>query len=162
MQEPVSNFEVDRKCAMLTLLRGGDPSLTISISYTTVGNSARPDEHYVPVNGTIRFDPDQNTSTLTVPLLANEDSSEVGFSVRLLPDEAAQSTDLLPRVAEPSEASVVILNTPVTGVLFPDNPVLVSLLTNGSYATGSTLFYNAPVVCVDVSNFNINVRRHYI
>ena len=150
VQEPLSNFEVDRRCVSLTLLRSGDLAHSFTISYTTVAGSARPGEHYVPVNGTIQFDPDEDMHTLSVPILANEDSSEVSFRVRLLTDVVVEPTDSLPRAAEPSEASVVIMNTPITGVLFPDEPIVVSLLANGSYATGPSLLYNAPVVCVDV------------
>lgn len=156
VQEPLSNFDVDERYAVLTLLRGGDLSNPFAASYRTLKDSAQPGVHYTPVNGTIHFDANEDIGTLTVPILASSDYLEVSFRVQLLTDVPVRSTNSLPRQAEePSEADVVILNTPVTGVLFPDNPVVVSLLPNGSYATGTTLFYNAPITCIDVSTFDL-------
>lgn len=154
VQEPLSNFDVDKRYAVLTVLRGGDLSNPFSTSYTTVEDSAQPGVHYTSVNGTISFDADEDIRNLTVPILASRDMLEVSFRVQLLNDVPVQSTNsLLQQDVEPTEANVVIVNTPVTGVLFPDNPVVVSLLPNGSYATGTTLFYNAPVICIDVSGY---------
>ena len=156
VQEPLSNFDVDRRCVILTLLRGGDLSLSVTISYMTIEDSARPGEHYVPVEGTIRFEPNEHAHNLTVPILSSEDSSDVSFRVTLQTNETARPTNgdrPLPRVAEPSEARVVVVNTPLTGVLFPDVPRVVSLLPNGSYATDTPLYYNAPIICVDVRTY---------
>ena len=153
VQEPLPNFEVDRKCVTLTLLRGGDLSNSVTIHYTTMEDTARPGEHYVAVNGSIQFERHEQAHNLTVPILSSEDPSDVSFMVTLTNNEA--NGDALPRIAEPSETSVVIVNTPLTGVLFPDLPRVVSLLPNGTYATGTPLFYNAPVVCVDVRTHNI-------
>ena len=118
-----------------------------TISYTTVAGSATPGGHYVPVNGTVQFEPAEEARNITVPILANEDSIDVSFRVQLL----TNITSNLRLPTAENEATVVIVNTPLTGVLFPDRPVVQSLLPNGSYATGTTLYYNAPVVCVDVS-----------
>ena len=153
VQEPLSNFEVDRRCALLTLNRSGDTSGPSSVAYTTLGGSARPGEHFVGVSGTVLFEPGEETRNITVPILASEDSRQVSFSVRLL-GNVTTPPGAAPRpatTAEQEEASVVILNTPVAGVLFPDRPVVLSLLPDGTYATGHALYYNAPVVCVDVS-----------
>ena len=151
---------MDERHAVLTLLRGGDLSNPFTASYTTVNDSAQPGIHYRPVNGTVHFNANVDVQTLNVPILASSDHWEVSFRVQLLTDMPVRSTNSLPRQAEePREADVVILNTPVTGVLFPDNPIVVSLLPNGSYATGTTLFYNAPVICIDVSSY-LYVRYH--
>lgn len=157
VQEPISNFEVDRRCAILTLQRGGDISKSLTVSYTTLQDSARPGEHYVPVNGTVHFQPAELTRNLTVPILASEDSHEVSFEVKLLTN-ATVFDDHFPlsmteeeEEEEQTKASVIILNTPLIGVLFPDKPVVVSLLPDGSYSTDTSLYYNSPLVCVDVS-----------
>ena len=154
VQEPLSNFEVDRRCALLTLQRGGDTSSPSTAAYTTLGGSALPGEHYVPVNGTVRFEPGEEVMNITVPILASEDSRQVSFTVRLLENMTMASDGSAPLLAvtgEQNEARVVILNTLLTGVLFPDRPVVLSLLPDGTYATGSSHYYNAPVVCIDVS-----------
>ena len=162
VQEPLSNFPVDRRCAELTLLRGGDTSLSLVISYTTLAGSARPGEHYVPVNGTVHFEPREETRNITVPILASEDSREVSFMVRLVGTNLTTPTENDLQIPPPSviateeeerrsEGTVVILNTPLTGVLFPDKPVVMSLLPEGLYPDEVSLYFNAPLVCVDVS-----------
>ena len=153
VQEPISNFDVDQRYALLTLQRGGDTSGPATATYTTLADSAHPGEHYLPVNGTVLFEAGQETRNITIPILASKDSRQVSFTVRLLGNVTTptNSAPLLAVVMEQNEASVVILNTPLTGVLFPDRPAVLSLLPNGTYGTGSSLYYNAPVVCVDVS-----------
>ena len=153
VQEPISNFEVDQRYAILSLRRSGDTSGPSAVAYITLGGSAEPEEHFIPINGTSLFEPGDKTKNITIPILASEDSLEVSFTVRLLSNVATSpgSAPAPALVSERDEAIVVILNTPVAGVLFPDRPVVVSLLPNGSFATESSLYFNAPVVCIDVS-----------
>lgn len=153
VQEPLSNFEVDQRYAILSLRRSGDTSGLSTVAYITLADSALPGEHYVPVNGTVQFEPGDETRNITIPLLASEDSHQVSFTVRLLGNATTHPSSAPPPavVLEQDEANVVVLNTPVAGVLFPDRPVVLSLLPNGSFATGSTLYYNAPLICIDVS-----------
>ena len=168
-QEPLSNFEVDKLWATLTLLRGGDNSCSFTVSYTTVEGSARPGQNYVSVNGTVRFESGEDTKNITIALLASEASSEVRFSVVLsahvtAPPAAAAATstsDCQLVTSEPDETTVVIANTPRTGVLFPDRPVVVSLLPDGSYATGSPLYYNTPAICIDVSIIDMHTYETF-
>ena len=147
IQEPLSNFDVDRRCANLTVVRGGDLSTNFTLSYVTKAGSATPNRDYIAVNGTAHFDAEQDSLLINVPILANEEHVHlqwVNFTVHLMAQPPV-------RVIEPQKVVISIFNTPVTGVLFPAQPVLASLAGNGTYLTGERLFYDAPVVCVDVS-----------
>lgn len=150
VQEPLSNFEIDRRCVVLTIRRSGDTSVTSTVAYTTLGDSAVPSVHYVPVNGTIQFEPGEETRNITVPVLASDDSNSINFTVRLKATPPG-STHRPAAIGKRNEANVDIINTPVVGVLFPDLPTVVSLLPDGTFATGDSLYYNAPIVCIDVS-----------
>jgi len=60
--------------AVVTVLRTGGAQGTISINYSTVGNSAASGVDFTPVSGTLTFAPNESSKNISIPLIKDTNS----------------------------------------------------------------------------------------
>ena len=146
MQEPLSEFPPDRTFAILPVTRAGDLSLPSTLAFSTLEATAEVGRDFKATAGLVMFQRDQNRTSVVVEVLANHQSQEsVVFHVALKDNSEV-------RVGEPGQAAVLIHNRPVTGVFFPDLPILASPSPSGKVSWGAQLPSDGPLICVTVSH----------
>lgn len=146
MTEPLSNFPPDHTSLTLHLTRSGDTSHTSIVHYSTVEDTALAGVDFVMNASHLTFPPGENTSQVMVQVLANH--ARDADSTFLVVLRASDPNTTISH--EGGQARVVVHNQPVTGVYFPDLPVVVSLLEDGGYQSGN-MDPNLPLACITVS-----------
>ena len=90
--------------ATIAVVRTGDMSGALMVSYRTTGGSALAGTDYTPVQGTLTFAAGQSTATFTVPLMPGafiDDRRTVGLQLGQTPPQSAILTISAPAIVIP-------------------------------------------------------------
>ena len=155
VEEPLSNFPVDKKCVMLTLSRSGDSEKQVSVVLSTRPGTAHEGVDYTALNTVLQIPAGVNRVNTTVLVLANHNSQQDSTFTAFLSVNATIGTEV--RLGRRRKARITIRQTVLKGVYFPALPLVGSQQypssggTTSNLTFGVLLFYDNPLLCVTVS-----------
>ena len=91
--------------ALLTVTRSGNANGTVTVAYSTIGNSATGDSDYAETSGTLTFNAGENSKTITIPVRDDSlDEGDESFLVLL------ENPSGMAEIGGPAMAKVTIID----------------------------------------------------